>query len=114
MSVTIRKGLAVGFVFAVCVLPAASQSTAKKIDDLVRPFAEAGQFSGVVLAAEDGKVIYEKAFGSANAEFKIANAKDTHFGIASITKLMTAVIRSRLVDENRLSMDDKLSKYIPD
>jgi len=111
---SIRKCLAVAFVFAVCFLPAVGQSTAKKIDDLVRAFAEAGQFSGVVLAAEDGKVVYEKAFGSANAEFKIANVKDTRIGIASITKLMTAVIRSRLVDEGRLSMDDKLSKYIPD
>jgi len=112
---SVRNGLAVGFVLLLCLQnPAAGQSKAKRIDDLVKRFAEAGQFSGIVLAAEDGKVIYEKAFGWANADFRIANAKDTRIGIASITKLMTAVIRTRLVEEKHLSMDDKLSKSIPD
>jgi hypothetical protein len=38
------------------------------IDAFLKPFVEAGQFSGVILAAENGRVIYEKAFGLANAE----------------------------------------------
>ena len=87
---------------------------ATRIDDLVRPFVQTNQFSGVVLASENGKVIYEKAFGHANADFKIPNATDTRIGIASITKLMTSVILTRLLEEKRISMEDKLTKYIPD
>lgn len=56
------------------------------------PFATANQSSGVVLAPEDGKVIYEKAFGLANADYKIPNQVNTRIGIASITKYMTGVI----------------------
>src|SRR5688500_20226120 len=37
---------------------------AQKIDALMKPFVHANQFSGVVLASENGKVIYEKAFRS--------------------------------------------------
>jgi CubicO group peptidase (beta-lactamase class C family) len=36
-----------------------------------------GQFNGVALAAEDGKVVFEKAFGYANMEWKIPNTKPT-------------------------------------
>jgi len=86
----------------------------RNIDAFVQPFVKAGQFSGVVLASENGRIIYEKAFGYANADYKIPNEKNTRIGIASITKLMTGVIRSRLVEEKKISMDDKLSKYIPD
>jgi CubicO group peptidase (beta-lactamase class C family) len=68
----------------------------------------------VVLAAEDGKVIYEKAFGVANADFKIPNQLNTRIGIASITKYMTSVILSRLIESNKIALADKLNKYIPD
>ncbi len=109
------KGLALGLVALAFSSSAAAQTDkAKKIDAFLRPFVDAKQFSGVVLATENGKVIYEKPFGHANVEFKIPNAKDTRIGIASITKLMTAVIRTRLIEEKPISPDDTVSKYIPD
>ena len=75
----------------------AQSDKAKKIDEFIKPFATARQFSGVVVAAENGKVIYEKAFGLANADYKIPNQINTRIGIASITKYMTSVILNRLV-----------------
>lgn len=93
---------------------ASGQGKAKKIDNLVSPLAAAGNFAGVIVASENGKVIYEKAFGLANADFKIPNAPDTRIGIASITKAMTAVILARLVEKGKISLNDTLAKYIPD
>lgn len=87
---------------------------AKQIDDFIKPFAESGQFGGVVLASENGKIIYEKAFGLANADFKIPNQLNTRIGIASITKPMTVIILIHLVQAGKVSMTDKLTKYIPD
>ena len=96
------------------VIGFAQSEQAAKFDKLIKPLADAQQFSGVVLASQDGKVIYEKAFGLANADFKIPNQLNTRIGIASITKPMTAVILSRLVESNKIAGTDKLSKYIPD
>ncbi len=87
---------------------------AKKIDEFITPFAKANQFSGVVLASENGKIIYEKAFGLANADYKIPNQLNTRIGIASITKPMTVVILNRLIEEKKITPADKLTKYIPD
>ena len=95
-------------------LASAQSDKAKKIDDFMNPFASSSQFSGVVLASEDGKVIYEKAFGLANADFKIPNQLNTRIGIASITKYMTSVILNRLIESNKITLADKLNKYIPD
>ena len=92
----------------------AQPDKAQKIDELIKPFAAAQQFSGVVLASEDGKVIYEKAFGLANADYKIPNQLNTRIGIASITKPMTAVVLNRLIEANKIAAADKLTKYIPD
>jgi CubicO group peptidase (beta-lactamase class C family) len=108
------------FVFACCFVLSVFQTNfaqtdkSKKIDEFIRPFAEAGQFAGVVLASENGKVVYEKAFGVANADYKIPNQLNTRIGIASITKYMTSVILSRLVESNKIVMSDKLNKYIAD
>jgi len=94
---------------------ASSQSaTAKKIDDLIQPVARDGRFSGVVIASQNGTVIYEKAFGMANAELKVPNVVASRIGIASITKPMTGIILIHLIEEQKLSLDDKLSKFIPD
>lgn len=107
------------FIF-VCVLFLFSQTSfsqsdkAKKIDEFITPFAKADQFYGVVLASENGKVIYEKAFGLANADYKIPNQLNTRIGIASITKPMTKIILIRLVEGKKIVLEDKLSKYIPD
>jgi CubicO group peptidase (beta-lactamase class C family) len=92
----------------------AADNKAKKIDGFIAPFAKAGQFAGQVVAVENGKIIYEKAFGIANAEYKIPNQLNTRIGIASITKPMTIVIVNRLVEEKKIAPGDKLSKYIPD
>jgi CubicO group peptidase (beta-lactamase class C family) len=106
------------FAFAFVVLSSlaalAQVSKSRQIDDFLKPFIAANQFGGQIVAAENGKVIYQKAFGLANADFKIPNDLHTRIGIASVTKQMTVVILTRLVEEKRIAMDDKLSKFIPD
>src|SRR4030095_337865 len=92
----------------------AQSDKSAKIDKFITPFADAQQFSGVVLASENGKVIYEKAFGIANADYKIPNQINTRIGIASITKQMTSVVLTRLIEANKIAAADKLNKYIPD
>lgn len=89
-------------------------SRAKAIDTYLNPYVKAKQFSGVVLVAENGKVIYEKAFGYANADFNIPNQLNTRIGIASITKPMTSIILTRLIEQGKVAMGDKLTKYISD
>lgn len=86
----------------------------KQIADFIKPFADKGHFYGVIIAKKDGKVVFERAYGLANADFRIPNQMNTRIGIASITKPMTMVIMIRLLEAKKLDLADKLSKYLPD
>jgi CubicO group peptidase (beta-lactamase class C family) len=85
-----------------------------EIDRYVSSLARSGQFSGVVIASYKGKVVYEKAFGKAVAEFNLPNQLNTRFCIASVTKPMTEVIALRLAEEGTIQLQDKISKWVPD
>ncbi len=89
-------------------------SEPRAIDEFIKPFAAANHFSGVVLAAKDGKIIYEKAFGLANVEHNVPNKIDTKFGIASINKPMTSIVMVRLIESGKITLNDKLSAFIAD
>ena len=73
---------------------------------------EHGFFSGVVLASRDGKVIFERAYGMANAEEKIPNTLATRFRIGSITKTFTAIMVMQLEGEHRIALTNSICMYL--
>ena len=84
------------------------------VDAFVAPYIRHHAFSGVVLVAHGDRVLVQKAYGMANYEHAVPNTVNTRFAIASITKRFTNVILRRLIDEKKLSMDEPLSKWVPD
>jgi CubicO group peptidase (beta-lactamase class C family) len=71
-------------------------------------------FSGVVLVAKGGKTVFRHAYGMADQDWRIPNRADTRFHLGSIGKMFTAAATLRLADEGKLSLDDPLSKYVPE
>ena len=63
-----------------------------QIEKLISTYADYGKFNGTVLVAEEGKVVYKKAFGMANMEWDIPNAPDTKHRLGSITKQFTSAL----------------------
>ena len=89
-------------------------SPEKEISDLVQRFADLDMFSGTVLVAKDGQIIYEGSFGQANKDYEVPNTLQTKFNIGSIGKTFTAVAVMQLVQSGKLKLSDPLSKYLPD
>lgn len=87
---------------------------AAEIDRYLKPMIDRQQFAGVILVADKSGIVYEKAFGPAQAEFNLPNQLNTRFVIASINKSMTRAIGVRLIQEGKLGLQDKLSKFVPD
>jgi CubicO group peptidase (beta-lactamase class C family) len=85
-----------------------------RIDAYVAPLERANAFGGVVFVAKGEQVLFEKAYGFANAEFAVPNRPDTRFAVASITKLFTRAVLARLYEDKKLAPDDLLSKWVPD
>lgn len=97
----------------VTALPQVHNDKADRIDKLMSRYHEYGQFNGVALVAENGKIIYEKGFGYANMEWKIPNTPNTKFRLGSLSKQFTSMLVMQLVQEEKLRLDGKVSDYLP-
>ncbi|MFT4930038.1 MAG: CubicO group peptidase (beta-lactamase class C family), partial [Phenylobacterium sp.] len=85
-----------------------------QIDRVIKPYVEHQVFSGVVLVAKQGKVVYQQGFGLANREWGQFNTPQVKFRIASVSKTFTAALVLKLVEQNKLNLNDTIDQYLPD
>jgi CubicO group peptidase (beta-lactamase class C family) len=70
---------------------------------------------GVAIALiRDGEVVWTEGFGVANALTHQPVTPETLFEVASNSKVVTAYIALRLVDQGVLSLDEPLNAYLPE
>ncbi len=74
--------------------------------------AEANGFSGVVLVAEDGRILLEKAIGYRSFEEKIPLQAGDIFELASVSKQFTAMVIMICREKGLLGFDDPVDKYL--
>ena len=104
--------LLITFVLSLQIFP---QKLVKNIiDNLVIKSLPIDGPGGSLLIMRNGKIEYEKAYGFADVENKIPNTVNTVFQIGSVSKEMTAAAILMLVEKGKLSLDDTLTKFIPD
>lgn len=89
-----------------------SQTTNEKIDEVIQKYVEFDRFSGTVLLAKDGKILYAKAFGDANKSYKVKNNLETKFNIASMGKMFTGVSIFQLEEDGKLNLTDPVVKHL--
>lgn len=93
------------------VSPAAIQQLDTYIEKARQQWEAPGLAVGVV---KDGKVIFAKGYGVRELGKPEKVDAQTIFAICSTTKAMTAAAMGMLVDEGKVSWDDKVIKHLPD
>jgi hypothetical protein len=85
------------------------------IDSIAMAGVTAGAYPGcVVLAARDGKIFYEKAFGKYNYDTPEPVTVNTIYDMASVTKICaTTLAVMKLYDEGKIKLDKTLGDYLP-
>ena len=104
-------------IFIVCFLSFTigfSQSLESKIDDLLNSSYKTNEPGATALVARNGEVIYRKAFGNSNLELDVEMIPENVFEIGSITKQFTAVSILMLLEQGKLSLDDEITKFLPE
>jgi CubicO group peptidase (beta-lactamase class C family) len=96
------------------VTPSEDGARGALLDSFVRRLAYARSFSGVVVLARGDTPIFKSAYGRAEWRFGVRNTIDTRFYLGSITKAFTAVAVAQLVEQDKISWDDPLSRFLPD
>ncbi len=69
-------------------------------------------FRGAVLVGVNGKIVFEKAYGSGNEEWLAPNTIHSKFRIASLAKQFTAVCILLLQERGALNVHDAISRYL--
>jgi CubicO group peptidase (beta-lactamase class C family) len=72
------------------------------------------EFSGAILVAQNGRVLFRKAYGLADRERRKPNRLDTQFRFGSIGKMFTAVAIMQLVEKGRIDLEAPVGRYVAD
>jgi CubicO group peptidase (beta-lactamase class C family) len=115
----VRRALLVGTLiaaapagFAQGTLPASQRA---KIDDAVTSvLAGTGAPGASVVVVWGGRIVYEHAYGSARLAPPTSATTAMRYSIGSVSKQFTATAVLLLAEEGRLSLDDKVGRWLPE
>jgi len=105
-----------GVLLNVSGLPAAAQSTlAARIDAIVEAPIKAGTVAGASVAVvKGGATLLSKGYGLADIELNVPTPPGATYEIGSITKQFTAASILLLREQGKLSLDDEITKFLPE
>lgn len=108
------KKLTTLFLFLLCAA-ASAQITPQKIDSLMNKAMNEFNVVGASIAViVDGKIVLKKGYGVKSISTNEPVNEFTNFQIASNSKAFTTAALSILVDEGKISWNDKVTKFIPE
>jgi len=95
------------------MLTTAVAARADKTDDYIKAEMQKAHIPGVSIAViKDGKIIKAEGYGVANVELNVPAKPETVYKIGSVSKQFIASGIMLLIGEGRVSLDDKISKFL--
>ncbi|HEY2477090.1 MAG TPA: serine hydrolase domain-containing protein [Candidatus Cybelea sp.] len=86
-----------------------------RIDNLAREQIHAGRTPGLAIGiVQDGRIVYARGFGFGTLGKHTPIAPETQFYVGGLTQQFTAAAAMLLAQDGKLSLDDRLSKYVPE
>lgn len=111
VSVVVLLGLA----GAIAQLRGGADGLSARVDAAVEAQRKAQKIPGVSLVVcRDGKIVKASGYGLANVELNVPVAPETIFQTGSVGKQFTSMAVMMLVEEGKIGLDDKITKYIPE
>ena len=116
-----RRVLPLWAVLALSALPALGQTDAKlspgvraDVDKIAAEvLASTGVPSASIAIVKDGEIAYVQAYGAARLDPRVPARPDMRYSIGSISKQFTATAILMLAEEHKLSLDDPVSRFLP-
>jgi len=108
-----QKSLIFVFLFAFASMMAQADKKWASIDSLLLHLNKNNKFMGSIAIREGDKIVFAKAYGYSDIKSRRPADVNTKYKVGSITKTFTSVVVLQLVDEKRLALTDKLSRFFP-
>ena len=90
-----------------------AQDKFTRLDSLMNYLYENNKFMGSLTIREGENVVFSKAYGFADVEKKTKADRFTRYKIGSISKTFTALMVMQLIEEKKLGLQTKLSRFYP-
>ena len=90
-----------------------AQDRISSIKELVKDYTRSGHLNGVILIAENGKLLFAQSSGLANIAWGIPNDIETKYRIYSMTKQFTALLVMQLVEAGKIDLHKPITTYLP-
>jgi D-alanyl-D-alanine carboxypeptidase len=101
------------FVALVVLFTATLAAQADKIDEYVKAEMQRQHIPGTSIAViKDGKIIKAEGYGLANVELNVPATPETVYKIGSVSKQLIAAGVLLLIEDGKVSLDDKISKFL--
>ena len=86
-----------------------------EVTTAMQPYLDSFKMAGFIgiIADREGKVHYKNLIGYADVEARKPISEDNVFWVASMTKMFVGASIMMLVDEGKVSLDDPVTKFIP-
>lgn len=103
------------FLISIPTVGSSQKFNQAKLDSLVSSIAESRMGMGSIAISNEGAIVYQRAFG--NAEMAEGNTVPhtfaTKFRIGSISKMFTAVLIFKFIEENKLQLTTTIDAFFP-
>ncbi len=108
-----RHSNRVSLLALVLLLTASVAAQTNKVDEFVKAEMQRQRISGLSLAViKDGKIIKAEGYGLANVEHNIPAKPETVYQIGSVSKQLIAAGILLLMQDGKISLDDKISQFL--
>src|ERR1017187_4251654 len=98
-----------------CVASSYAQSAAPDLDKIARGVIAQGRVVGAsVLVARDNQIIFHKGYGFADLGLEAPTKADTVYSVVGPMMPITGIAIMQLVERGKLSLEDDISKFIPE
>ena len=91
-----------------------SAETSHELDTFLTKLGEKRKFSGTVLIAQEGRILFEKSIGTARGDQQEPFNRSSSFRLASVSKQFTAMAIMLLKEQGKLNFDDPVTRFIGD
>ncbi len=109
-----RKLLALIACIALIGTDVIAKDKGKELDSVVTHWKNLAKFNGSVLVMQHGKELLYKGYGIRAVDYGNISAEKTLYMIGGATEMFTSTIVFKLQEDGKLSINDTLSKYLPD
>ena len=108
------KKIIISTLLALIVTSSFSQNfNSKRLDSLFQILEKNNKYMGSIAISENGKTIYAKSIGFDDIAISKKSTSDAKYRIGSISKMFTASMIFKAVEEKKISLNQNIDKYFP-